>query len=283
MIERARGHAAAAGLGNAEFLQADAQIHPFAASSFDQVISRTGAMFFGDLVAAFSNVAQALRRSGRLTPLVWQDDDHNPWVGEFLRVTTRRPHRSRRCGLPVCHVAYCREAGMTVMSDQTRASRTRSSMFSGPAIHPPLRGPSCPDAIDHNSPPNGSAGRAGLIEGIAFYRATFSDLDVTIEQELETGDLVAIYGRVNGVHTGDTLGIPATGRQVSFPYIDIFRITEGPDGGGLAYRRYCRAGPSGRRIAWLGAEVSAAVIRRQCGTGRSPQRWVSLPDRDERW
>jgi predicted ester cyclase len=72
-----------------------------------------------------------------------------------------------------------------------------------------------------------SGGRAGLIEGIEFYRATFSDLDVTVEQGLECGDLVAIYGRINGIHSDDTLGIPATGKQVSFPYIDIFRIADG--------------------------------------------------------
>ena len=83
------------------------------------------------------------------------------------------------------------------------------------------------DAVDHTSPAQSSGGRAGLIEGIGFYRATFSDLDVTIEQKLETSDLVAIFGRISGVHSGDTLGIPATGKQVSFPYIDIFRIADG--------------------------------------------------------
>ena len=74
MIERARTRAAAAGLGNAEFLQADVQIYPFAPRSFDQVISRTGGMWFGDPITAFSNIAHCLRRSGRLTLLVWQDD-----------------------------------------------------------------------------------------------------------------------------------------------------------------------------------------------------------------
>jgi predicted ester cyclase len=83
------------------------------------------------------------------------------------------------------------------------------------------------DALDHTSPPGGTGGRAGLIEGIGFYRATFSDLEVTVEQELEAGDLVAIYGRISGIHSGDALGIPGTGKHVSFPYIDIFRVTDG--------------------------------------------------------
>ena len=83
------------------------------------------------------------------------------------------------------------------------------------------------DALDHNSPLNGTGGRAGLIEAVRFYQATFSDLDVTVDQEISSGDLVTIYGRISGVHSGDKLGIPATGQQVSFPYIDIFRISDG--------------------------------------------------------
>jgi hypothetical protein len=59
------------------------------------VISRTGVMFFGDPTAAFSNIAGAIRRSGRLTLLVWQDDDHNPWIGEFVRATVGRQARTQ--------------------------------------------------------------------------------------------------------------------------------------------------------------------------------------------
>lgn len=44
-------------------------------------------MFFGDPVTAFSNIAHALRRSGRFTLLVWQSEDHNPWIGEFVEAT----------------------------------------------------------------------------------------------------------------------------------------------------------------------------------------------------
>ena len=58
MIELARRLAAGQGVGNASFEQADAQIHPFAAGSFDVAISRTGTMFFGDPRAAFSNIAR---------------------------------------------------------------------------------------------------------------------------------------------------------------------------------------------------------------------------------
>ncbi len=83
MIEQARRRAAEAGIGNARFEQADVQIHPFDADAFDVAISRTGAMFFGDPVAAFTNIARALRRDGRLTLLVWRSLPQNEWVFEF--------------------------------------------------------------------------------------------------------------------------------------------------------------------------------------------------------
>jgi SAM-dependent methyltransferase len=84
MIALAQRLAAAEGVANARFEQADAQIHPFAAAAFDVAISRTGAMFFGDPVAAFRNIARALRPAGRLTLLAWQDLSRNEWIREFF-------------------------------------------------------------------------------------------------------------------------------------------------------------------------------------------------------
>jgi SAM-dependent methyltransferase len=83
MIAEAREVAGREGLGNAEFLQADAQVHPFADSSFDVAISRTGAMFFGRPDAAFTNIARALRPGGRLVLLTWREAALNEWIGEF--------------------------------------------------------------------------------------------------------------------------------------------------------------------------------------------------------
>ena len=83
MLERARRRAMEDGLGNVEFVQADAQIHRFEPEAFDVAISRTGAMFFGDPVAAFANIGAALRPAGRLVLLTWQPLPSNHWIRDF--------------------------------------------------------------------------------------------------------------------------------------------------------------------------------------------------------
>lgn len=83
MIALARRLATGHGIANASFEQADAQIHPFPAASFDVAISRTGTMFFADPAAAFANIARALRPGGRLALLVWQGPEANEWIGEL--------------------------------------------------------------------------------------------------------------------------------------------------------------------------------------------------------
>jgi SAM-dependent methyltransferase len=83
MIALARRLATAEGLGNARFEQVDAQIYPFGEGAFDVAISRTGAMFFGDPHAAFTNIARALRGRGRLALLSWQPLPANEWVAEL--------------------------------------------------------------------------------------------------------------------------------------------------------------------------------------------------------
>jgi SAM-dependent methyltransferase len=80
MLQRARELASGAGVANVEFEQADAQVHPFQPDAFDKVVSKFGAMFFGDPVAAFTNVARATRSGGRLAILTWRELARNEWL-----------------------------------------------------------------------------------------------------------------------------------------------------------------------------------------------------------
>ena len=78
-VAEARRLAASAGLTNASFEVADAQVHPFQAGSFDLVLSNFGVMFFDDPAAAFANLKSALRPGGRLAFLCWRARDENPF------------------------------------------------------------------------------------------------------------------------------------------------------------------------------------------------------------
>jgi SAM-dependent methyltransferase len=80
MLERARELTAAERLDNVTYERGDAQMHRFASQQFDLAISRFGVMFFADPVAAFANIARALRPGARLVALVWQRREDNPWA-----------------------------------------------------------------------------------------------------------------------------------------------------------------------------------------------------------
>ncbi len=78
MIELARKRSV--GMGNLDWLLADAAAHDFQPGSTDLLFSRFGVMFFGDPVAAFANLRRALRTGGRLVFACWRPLIENPWM-----------------------------------------------------------------------------------------------------------------------------------------------------------------------------------------------------------
>ena len=84
MLGKAEQLAKDEGLGTIRFERADAQVHRFEPEAFDLVMSRFGVMFFEDPVAAFTNIAAAVRSGGRLAMLVWQSPSANEWASSLL-------------------------------------------------------------------------------------------------------------------------------------------------------------------------------------------------------
>jgi SAM-dependent methyltransferase len=80
MLDVARRRSAAEGLRNVVFERADAQVQAFPAAHFDLCVSRFGVMFFADPVAAFTNLARAMRPGARLVLMVWRGRDRNEWA-----------------------------------------------------------------------------------------------------------------------------------------------------------------------------------------------------------
>jgi SAM-dependent methyltransferase len=75
MLDLARRRAA--GVAGVSFQEADAQTFAFEPASFDAAFSRFGVMFFADPVAAFRNIARALKPGGRLAFVCWRTPQEN--------------------------------------------------------------------------------------------------------------------------------------------------------------------------------------------------------------
>lgn len=78
MLALARRRAADAGLAQARFVEADAQVHRLEPAAYDALYSRFGVMLFADPVAAFANIARALKPGGRLAFVCWRGPQENP-------------------------------------------------------------------------------------------------------------------------------------------------------------------------------------------------------------
>jgi len=114
MLARAEQSAKDEGLGTIRFEQADAQVHPFEAGAFDVAISRFGVMFFADPVAAFTNIASALRPGGRLAMLVWQALAANEWMTALRNALAELPEDYRH--IVVAH--YHDDQGLQEIADE---------------------------------------------------------------------------------------------------------------------------------------------------------------------
>ena len=70
-------------------------------------------------------------------------------------------------------------------------------------------------------------GRDIWLEGAVMFRRAFPDLQADIEDIFASGDRVAVRLRMRGTHEGDYLGMPATGRAVSYVSHEFYRIEDG--------------------------------------------------------
>lgn len=57
--------------------------------------------------------------------------------------------------------------------------------------------------------------------------SALSDMSSTEEDVAETGDMLVIRSIFTATHTGEFLGVPPTGRKISYDAVDIFRVTDG--------------------------------------------------------
>jgi predicted ester cyclase len=83
-----------------------------------------------------------------------------------------------------------------------------------------------PDIVDHDPLPGAPPGREGVRYSIGGLIEGFPDLQVTIEAMSAHGNLVVVHNTWRGTQTGRLVGLPPTGRPVTFTGVVIWRLHE---------------------------------------------------------
>ncbi|MBI1879196.1 MAG: ester cyclase [Chloroflexi bacterium] len=83
------------------------------------------------------------------------------------------------------------------------------------------------DFVGHDLPA-GLNGRAGYKKFVGMFAASFSDTtQIEAHEIISNGDKIVVRWSSTGRHTGEFMGIPATGQRIRLKGIDIFRLAEG--------------------------------------------------------
>lgn len=89
MVNAAAAEARRRGITNINFRQCAADSLPFAENSFDAVVSRLGAMFFPDPLAALREMRRVTKSGGKLSAVVWYKSEFNPFSYEVTQIISR--------------------------------------------------------------------------------------------------------------------------------------------------------------------------------------------------
>ena len=82
--------------------------------------------------------------------------------------------------------------------------------------------------VGHDAPrPEPVRGPEGMKDFLRMYHGAFSDAHIALDDVIIKDDKVVTRWTGTGTHDGDLMGIPATGKAVSFTGIRIFRLADG--------------------------------------------------------
>ena len=83
------------------------------------------------------------------------------------------------------------------------------------------------DCVDHDPLPGQPAGRQGLRQAVQMVVSGLSDRGTVLDQYLDVGDTVVQNWIFRGTHTGEFMGVPATGKEVRIRGMEIWRVADG--------------------------------------------------------
>ena len=84
-----------------------------------------------------------------------------------------------------------------------------------------------PGFVSHNTLDAQIVGPREYGEAVTGFRAAFPDFHTTLEDVLVDGDRLVVRGTDRGTHRGDFMGFPASSREVTITWIEIFRMENG--------------------------------------------------------
>ena len=83
------------------------------------------------------------------------------------------------------------------------------------------------DFVDHDPPMGVAPDREGFRAAAEMVRAGCPDWHSHLHRLVAENDIVVEHFTAGGTHRGDLLGVPPTGRRLTMPGINIFRLEDG--------------------------------------------------------
>jgi len=84
-----------------------------------------------------------------------------------------------------------------------------------------------PSYVIRDAPPGSPPGAEGVKQVVTMFRNAFPDFEITLDEVIAEGDVVAASSTVRGTHQGEIFGMPATGNRVSISSLTMVRIIDG--------------------------------------------------------
>ncbi len=83
------------------------------------------------------------------------------------------------------------------------------------------------DVVEHEEMADFSPTAEGVKQFFAMFRSAFPDIRATIDDLIVEGDKVVVRATWSASQKGEFMGVPPSGKSVTFGVIDIFRIANG--------------------------------------------------------
>ena len=133
--------------------------------------------------------------------------------------------------LPALFLAACGDSALSDAEATNNANKEVVSRFieefKNKANHGIVDELMSPDFVHHLTDPRLPAGRDGIKALGQVIVGGFPDVHASVKELLADGDKVIERTQTSATHTGEFNGIPATGRQVGWTEIHIYRLENG--------------------------------------------------------